>query len=343
MSGMNNMTMPTSMSNTTDMPMSCMSMMQMTFYWSKDVVLLFSGWPGHSLGMYILSLFILFILSFTMEWLSGSRFIKPGGSNRVSAGFLQTGLHVVSVCLSYVVMLAVMSFNVGVLVVVVTGHAVGFLLFRSSVLKPVGSENSNKDLCQIDDTVVGLLRLNTISLSLSLPIFLCIENPNPFSLSPPTPLKKKTQQNPDREMDHGMTTGSMAMPHKKMMMHMTFFWGKDVEILFHGWPGHSLGMYFLALFFIFTLSVMVEWISGSRFIKLGRSNRVQTGLFQTGLHALRMGLAYMVMLAVMSFNAGVLIVAVAGHAVGFLVFGSCVFKMEESSEKPNNQLPPIKC
>ncbi|URD77078.1 Copper transporter [Musa troglodytarum] len=64
---------------------------------------------------------------------------------------------------------------------------------------------------------------------------------------------------------------------------MTFFWGKNSEILFAGWPGTRGGMYALAL---------------------------------------RVGLAYLGMIAIMSFNGGVLIVAVAGHALGFLLFGS---------------------
>ena len=63
-------------------------------------------------------------------------------------------------------------------------------------------------------------------------------------------------------------------------------------------------------------------------------------MVQTLLHAIRIGLAYMVMLALMSFNGGVFLVAVAGHAVGFLVFGSRVFRgsemvsLEKTSDLP---------
>ncbi|KAK7839181.1 copper transporter 6 [Quercus suber] len=32
--------------------------------------------------------------------------------------------------------------------------------------------------------------------------------------------------------------------HRKMIMHMTFFWGKNAEILFNGWPGTNTGMIF---------------------------------------------------------------------------------------------------
>ncbi|XP_068644094.1 copper transporter 1-like [Aristolochia californica] len=141
----------------------------------------------------------------------------------------------------------------------------------------------------------------------------------------------------------------MPMPGDKpmTMMLMTFFWGKNVEILFSGWPGYGhLGMYLLALFFVFALAVIVEFLSGIRPWKQG-SNRAVAGLAQTGVHALRVALAYLVMLAVMSFNVGVLIVAIAGHTLGFLVFGSQVFRRSggqaELNERPGSALPPMKC
>ncbi|KAJ1422006.1 Ctr copper transporter [Sesbania bispinosa] len=113
--------------------------------------------------------------------------------------------------------------------------------------------------------------------------------------------------------NHTMTTG-----HKKMT-HMTFFWGKDAEILFEGWPGGKVNMYVLALFVVFVLTVLVEMVSRTRFIKPG-TNHVVAGLIQTLLHLLRVGLSYLDMLAVMSFNGGVFIVAVFGHALGFFLF-----------------------
>uniref|UniRef100_A0A6N2L1J3 Copper transport protein n=1 Tax=Salix viminalis TaxID=40686 RepID=A0A6N2L1J3_SALVM len=97
-------------------------------------------------------------------------------------------------------------------------------------------------------------------------------------------------------------------------------------------------MYFVALLFVFVLSILVEWLSHCRLIKPG-SNHVAAGLVQTLLHALRVGLAYMVMLAIMSFNGGVFLVAVAGHALGFLFFGSRVFKRTQNPAKTSD-LPP---
>ncbi|XAR58945.1 hypothetical protein NMG60_11014538 [Bertholletia excelsa] len=145
---------------------------------------------------------------------------------------------------------------------------------------------------------------------------------------------------------HGMP-GPGIRPHhdKKMMTHMTFFWGKNSEILFSSWPGTDSGMYALALIFVFALAFLVEWFSYCDLTRPG-SNQVAAGLTRTFVHALRIGLAYMVMLAVMSFNIGIFIVAVAGHVLGFFFFGSGFFKKPspETSTEPGVRektgLPP---
>nr|AID66717.1 copper transporter 6 [Oncidium hybrid cultivar] len=114
------------------------------------------------------------------------------------------------------------------------------------------------------------------------------------------------------------------------MMHMTFFWGDRGQILFTGWPGdRGLGVYLLALVFVAVAAAAEECLSA--LFLLGRHaasapGRASVGMALTAIHTLRMGLLYLVMLAVMSFNAGVFIAAVIGHAVGFLVAGSGVFK-----------------
>ncbi|KAK1600846.1 hypothetical protein QYE76_018835 [Lolium multiflorum] len=118
---------------------------------------------------------------------------------------------------------------------------------------------------------------------------------------------------------HGMGMGmgpAAAAPvvRRKHYMHMTFYWGTQSEILFDGWPGARGGMYALALAATFALAVLVEFL-GSFLSKRGRG--VAAG---AAAHALRVGLAYVLMLALMSFNVGVLLAAVAGHAAGFLLF-----------------------
>ncbi|KAG6478842.1 copper transporter 6-like [Zingiber officinale] len=133
-------------------------------------------------------------------------------------------------------------------------------------------------------------------------------------------------------MDHGgggMGGGGMTM--NSTTTHytaMTFFWGKNSEILFAGWPGTHGGMYALALITVFLLGLLVEWLDTLRLFHPppagkvcgGGGGGVTAGLGHTILHALRVGTAYLLMLAVMSFNGGVFIVAVTGRALGFLLF-----------------------
>ncbi|OAY57802.1 copper transporter 1 [Manihot esculenta] len=143
-------------------------------------------------------------------------------------------------------------------------------------------------------------------------------------------------------MNNSNATGGMTMTHHmNMMTHMTFFWGKNAEILFDGWPGTRTGMYVLALIAVFFFAFLVEWLSHCQLIKPG-STHLAAGLIQTFLHALRISLAYLVMLAVMSFNVGVLLVAVAGHTLGFLFFGSRAFKKSPPPAKTSD-LPPMSC
>ncbi|CAK8575847.1 unnamed protein product [Lathyrus sativus] len=134
------------------------------------------------------------------------------------------------------------------------------------------------------------------------------------------------------------TNETTAMGHG--MMHMTFYWGKDALILFNDWPAGNTGMYILALIIVFVMSVLIELLSRTRLIKPG-SNPVTAGLVQTLLHVLRVGLAYLVMLALMSFNGGVFLVAVLGHALGFLL-SSSAFRKQNHDDEPYD-LPPISC
>ena len=156
------------------------------------------------------------------------------------------------------------------------------------------------------------------------------------------------------DMDHGhMHGGGMegthtttTMHHKKMMMmHMTFFWGENAEILFSGWPGtNNTGMYVLSLVVVFVLSLLVELLSHSNLISRNSSD-VAAGIVQTLMHGLRMGLAYLVMLAVMSFNGGVFLAALFGHVVGFFFFGSRVFKKPQNPPPYGkaSDIPPMSC
>nr|GEX93940.1 copper transporter 6-like [Tanacetum cinerariifolium] len=141
-----------------------------------------------------------------------------------------------------------------------------------------------------------------------------------------------------------MPPPSSTMQHHHTMMHMTFFWGKNGEILFPGWPGTNSGMYALVLIFVFFLSFFVELLSHVKLDGKKGSGPVIVGLVQTLVHGLRVGLAYMVMLAVMSFNGGVFLVAIAGHALGFFVFGTnLVFNKGPVVDDTHSDLSPMIC
>ncbi|CAN1770163.1 Copper transporter 6 [Linum perenne] len=115
-------------------------------------------------------------------------------------------------------------------------------------------------------------------------------------------------------MDMGsMDDGSM------MTMHNSFFWGKDVILLFAGWPNHSLPMYILACLVIFFMAAVAEILSLAQSVKVGTSSPVMGAAVGACFYAVKMGLSYMVMLAVMSFNLGIFISAVLGHSVGLFV------------------------
>lgn len=105
----------------------------------------------------------------------------------------------------------------------------------------------------------------------------------------------------------------------EMAMQMNFYWGKDVIILFQGWPSNNLAMYILALVFVLMLSAATEVLSIPHVVKSSASSPMIGLLIQATVYAVKMGLAYLVMLSVMSYNLGILIVAVAGHGLGFLL------------------------
>ncbi|XP_055831258.1 copper transporter 1-like [Solanum dulcamara] len=158
-----------------------------------------------------------------------------------------------------------------------------------------------------------------------------------MAMAPPSPSSSAIMNNAT-----GGGGGMMMKKHHHMMMHMTFFWGKNTEILFSDWPGYdNLGMYILALVIVFFVAIFVEFLSHSNYINKSNVDHMTAGLLQTTLYGLRIGLAYVVMLAVMSFNGGVFLVAIVGHSLGFMVFGSRVFK--KSSSGKNLDLPPMNC
>ncbi|PWA90275.1 copper transporter 1 [Artemisia annua] len=125
----------------------------------------------------------------------------------------------------------------------------------------------------------------------------------------------------------------MGMDNKKMMTHMTFYWGKNAWILFQGWPGSNTGMYILALIFVFLLAIIMEWLTHTNLTPT-QSNR----MVRTMIHTFRVVFSYLVMLSVMSFNIGVFVVAVLGHA-----FGYYLFLVLKKSPENDLEIPTMAC
>ncbi|KAF0913983.1 hypothetical protein E2562_025394 [Oryza meyeriana var. granulata] len=136
------------------------------------------------------------------------------------------------------------------------------------------------------------------------------------------------------------------------MMHMTFYWGKDVTILFDGWRTATWTGYLLSLLALLLASAFYQYLEAFRIhVKLlagakpasipppassdaaraplllpssalAAAGRWPARLATAGLFGVNSGLGYLLMLAVMSFNGGVFVAVVVGLAAGYLAFRS---------------------
>lgn len=129
------MPMPPS-NGTTTMMMN----MQMSFYWGRKATVLFSGWPNNNLGMYILAILFVFFLAMAAEVLSNQPPIKRG-TNPLIGGLIQSSVHFFRIVFIYLLMLAVMSFNVGIFIAAVLGHTLGFFVARSRAIAVANGED----------------------------------------------------------------------------------------------------------------------------------------------------------------------------------------------------------
>lgn len=100
-------------------------------------------------------------------------------------------------------------------------------------------------------------------------------------------------------------------------------------MLFPGWPDSNRAMYALALIFVFFLAFFAEWLArcsdAASSLKPGADKFAKVA-FRTAMYAIKSGFSYLVILAVVSFNGGVFLTAIFGHAFGFAVFRGRAFR-----------------
>ncbi|XP_019437825.1 PREDICTED: copper transporter 5.1 [Lupinus angustifolius] len=126
------------------------------------------------------------------------------------------------------------------------------------------------------------------------------------------------------------------------MMHMTFYWSKNVTLLIDSWRTDSWLSYVLSLVACIVASVFYQYLENRRIrLKLlaaGKSSPATTAEIQVPLlrrkviggvrvggavlFGLSSAIGYLLMLAVMSFNGGVFVAIVVGLAFGHFVFRS---------------------
>ncbi|VFQ60762.1 unnamed protein product [Cuscuta campestris] len=131
------------------------------------------------------------------------------------------------------------------------------------------------------------------------------------------------------------------------MMHMTFYWGTRVTLLFDFWKTDSATSYALSLIACLVAAVFYQYMEDRRQrFKLvsslaakkasdhpspidapllhsvsAASRRLNPARFAGAvLFAISSAIGYLLMLAIMSFNGGVFIAVVSGLAVGYLIF-----------------------
>lgn len=101
------------------------------------------------------------------------------------------------------------------------------------------------------------------------------------------------------------------------MAHSGFWFGRDVEILFTGWPvnyGHF--HLFIALILVFMLSTVAQIFSMT---PMTAPKMVPKSLVQhAALHGLRTLITYLVLLCVITFNVGVILTVLLGHVAGYV-------------------------
>ncbi|CAA7401234.1 unnamed protein product [Spirodela intermedia] len=128
------------------------------------------------------------------------------------------------------------------------------------------------------------------------------------------------------------------------MMHMTFYWGRRVTVLFDWWRTETWTGYALTIVVVLLAAAFYQYLEDRR-LRLRDLCLLKPSPIPSSAHAPLLGISparrsaaarvavaalfgvnsaigYMLMLVVMSFNGGVFIAVVVGLATGYLAFRS---------------------
>ncbi|CDP06548.1 unnamed protein product [Coffea canephora] len=122
------------------------------------------------------------------------------------------------------------------------------------------------------------------------------------------------------------------------------FWISYMMQFYPGWPNHqSLGECIFSMFLVFLLAFTTEICSTSNdpiSIKQQcrrRRHDVRGLLLDAGLHGLRMFMAYLVMISVITGDFLFLLVALAGHTAGCLFTKLFEYQIEQTIAEPRSK------
>ncbi|CAM6091899.1 unnamed protein product [Calypogeia fissa] len=131
-----------------------------------------------------------------------------------------------------------------------------------------------------------------------------------------------------------------------MTMQSVFAWSKEVTMFFSDWTTESMAEYLLTLVAVFFLAMLYQWLTGFHKLLVSRFKAMKdladkpvddleagstivkgtqrypkaTKLSLALLFGVNSAIGYLLMLAVMSFNAGVFLAVVFGLTVAYLFF-----------------------
>ena len=120
------------------------------------------------------------------------------------------------------------------------------------------------------------------------------------------------------------------MPMPMMTMEMYFYSGYQVKFLIEKWTTMNSGQYWACLIVTFLTAAFIEFLA---------SRKIRNDFLNMLVYATRLFLSYMVMLILMTFNAGLFFAVITGYTLGYFLtgFSPVTFETRKESIQSNSQ------